>query len=95
MLCQLLLVNLFIATLSETCDAVSECKQEWLRQWASQILCIEQLMSKKERKEVLGKYTQIIAGKRVIMNRWKQKVIREILIISEKVFFLRFFFNLK
>lgn len=74
MFCQLLLVNLFIATLSDTYSQTSDCQKEWLRQWAAQILCVEQMMSVAERKEVLEKYTQIIEGKRVIMIRWKQSV---------------------
>ena len=72
--CQLLMVNLFIAMLSETFENTSDCEKEWLRQWALQILCIEFTMTMSERKKMLEKYTNFVDGKRVITNVWKQSV---------------------
>ncbi len=70
------MVNLFIATLSDTYALTSECEKEWLRQWAAQILCIEYTMSVSERKKALAMYTDVVDGERVINITWKQSVIK-------------------
>jgi len=76
----ILLINLLIAMMSNTYDRTTELDREWLRQWALQVLVIEQNTGEKERLKQQKKYVTILAeknsetGKRFFMVRWKQSL---------------------
>lgn len=76
----ILLINLLIAMMSDTYVITTELDREWLRQWALQVLTIEQNSGEKERLKQQKKYVTILSeknsetGKRFFMVRWKQSV---------------------
>lgn len=71
----IVLVNLLIAMMANTYVKVTQLKREWLRQWAKQVLTIEQNLTRKERLKQQKKYaTELSSGQRVFMVFWKQNV---------------------
>ncbi len=59
----ILLINLLIAMMSNTYDRTTELDREWLRQWALQVLVIEQNTGEKERLKQQKKYVTMLAEK--------------------------------
>ncbi|KFD56154.1 LOW QUALITY PROTEIN: hypothetical protein M514_02932 [Trichuris suis] len=58
LLVSLLLINMFIATMGRTYEAVNETQMEWKRQWAQVILMLEQSINPKQRLAALLKYSR-------------------------------------
>lgn len=88
----ILLINLLIAMMSNTYDRTTELDREWLRQWAMQVLTIEQNVGIKYRLKAQKKYATIIAeknsesGRKVFMARWRQTEKERAEIKSQKQF---------
>ncbi|KRY91660.1 Transient receptor potential cation channel subfamily V member 6 [Trichinella pseudospiralis] len=57
-LVSLLLINMFIASMTRTYEAVNETQMEWKRQWAQVILMLEQSINPKQRLAALLKYSR-------------------------------------
>ncbi|XP_074641363.1 transient receptor potential cation channel subfamily V member 5-like [Tubulanus polymorphus] len=70
----LLLVNMLIAMMGNTYQMVTETQGEWLRQWASILLVVEQGVSANKRKLMQEIYSQPLSDgqQRAVVIRWHQ-----------------------
>ncbi|OAF66778.1 Ubiquitin-like protein 5 [Intoshia linei] len=82
----LVLINLLIAMMANTYLIVSQSDKEWIRQWASIILIIEQSISDLNRKRNQIIYTTPMdSNKRGLVMRWYQSNTEQEILRQEKL----------